>query len=95
MTPTFVQQQRTGAVTQRLGRLWIRRAGTATYDVMFRPTGNGEFRIATEDGLRALLWGATIPEDRIEQAITALRTVQEHEIPDLTLSLDHLRKLGL
>jgi hypothetical protein len=39
----------------RLGRLWIRRASTATYDVMFRPTGNGEFRIATEDGLRALL----------------------------------------
>ncbi len=83
------------AAPRRLGRLWIRRAGTATYDVMFRPTGNGEFRIATENGLRALLWGATIPEDRIEQAITALRTDREHEIPDLALSVDRLRKLGL
>jgi hypothetical protein len=95
MTPPFAQRQRSGAVTQRRGRLWIRRAGTATYDVMFRPTGNGEFRIATEDGLRTLLWGATIHEDRIEQAISALRTDQEHEIPDLTLSLDRLRQLGL
>jgi len=61
---------------------------------MFRPTGNGEFRIATEDGLRALLWGATIPDDRIE-AIAALRTHPEYEISDLTLSVDRLRKLGL
>lgn len=45
-------------VTQRLGRLWIRRTGSKTYDVMFRPTGNGEFRILSEDGLHALLWGA-------------------------------------
>jgi len=62
---------------------------------MFRPTGNGEFRIATEDGLRALLWGATIPDDRIEEAIAALRTHPEYEISDLTLSVDRLRKLGL
>jgi hypothetical protein len=69
--------------------------GTATYDVMFRPTGNGEFRIVTEDGLRALLWGATIPENRIEEAVIALRIDQEHEILDLSLSVDRLRKLGL
>jgi len=42
-----------------------------------------------------LFSGAPIPEDRIEQAIAALRTDQEHEIPNLKLSLDHLRKLGL
>ena len=58
MTPMAAQQERPCGVTHRPGRLWIRRAGTSTYDVMFRPTGNGEFRIATEDGLRALLWGA-------------------------------------
>jgi hypothetical protein len=95
MTPVVAQQERPGGVTHRPGRLWIRRAGTSTYDVIFRPTGNGEFRIATEDGLRALLWGATIPENRIEEAIIALRTDQEHEIPDLSLSVDRLRKLGL
>jgi len=95
MTPTLPQEERTRAAPHRLGRLWIRRAGTSTYDVMFRPTGNGEFRIATEDGLRALLWGATIPKDRIEQAIAALRTDREHEIPDLILSVDRLQKLGL
>ncbi len=95
MTPTLPKEQRTRAAPHRLGRIWIRRAGTSTYDVMFRPTGNGEFRIATEDGLRALLWGATIPEDRIEEAIAALRTHPEYEISNLTLSVDRLRKLGL
>jgi hypothetical protein len=95
MTPVVAQQENPRGVTHRPGRLWIRRTGTSTYDVMFRPTGNGEFRIATEDGLRALLWGATIQENRIEEAIIALRTDQEHEIPDLSLSVDRLRKLGL
>jgi len=95
MTPAVEQQERPPAVPHRQGRLWIRRAGTSTYDVMFRPTGNAEFRIATEDGLRALLRGATILPDRIEEAIAALRTDPEYEIPDLTLSVDRLRKLGL
>jgi hypothetical protein len=95
MTPVVAQQENLRGVTHRPGRLWIRRAGTSTYDVMFRPTGNGEFRIATEDGLRALLWGATIPENRIEEAVIALRTDQQHEILDLSLSVDRLRKLGL
>ncbi len=83
------------AVTQRLGRLWIRRTGPSTYDVMFRPTGNGEFRVATEDGLRAFLWGATIPADRIEEAITALRSETEHEIPDVVLTLERMSRLQL
>ena len=95
MTPPLPQEARFPATPYRLGRLWIRRAGTSTYDVMFRPTGNSEFRIATEDGLRALLWGATIPPDRIEEAIAALRTNPEHEIRNLTLSVDRLQKLGL
>jgi hypothetical protein len=95
MTLAVAQQERPPAVLHRQGRLWIRRAGTSTYDVMFRPTGNSEFRIATEDGLRALLCGATIPPARIEEAIAALRTNPEHEIRNLTLSVDRLRKLGL
>ena len=95
MTLAVAQQERPPAVLHRQGRLWIRRAGTSTYDVMFRPTGNAEFRLATEDGLRALLQGATILPDRIEEAIAALRADPEHEIPDLTLSVDRLRKLGL
>ena len=95
MTPVVAQQARRRGVTHRPGRLWIRRAGSSTYDVMFRPTGNGEFRIVTEDGLRALLWGAAIPANRIEEAIMALRTDQEHEILDLSLSVDRLQKLGL
>lgn len=82
------------AVTHRLGRLWIRRAGVA-YDVMFAPTGNGEFRIKTEDGLRAFLWGATIPADRIEEAVAALRNDTGHEIPDVALTLQQMSKLGL
>lgn len=82
-------------MTHRLGRLWIRRSGPSTYDVMFRPTGNGEFRVATEDGLRAFLWGATIPSERIEQAVAALRTDTEHEITDVVLPLERLNKLGL
>jgi hypothetical protein len=82
-------------VTHRVGRLWIRRSGRATYDVIFRPSGNGEFRLMTEDGLRALLRVATIPPERIEEAVAALRTETEHEIPDVTLTLERLRKLGL
>ena len=95
MTLAVAQQERPPAVPHRQGRLWIRRAGTSTYDVMFRPTGNAEFRIATEDGLRALLRGATILPDRIEEAIAALRSDPEHEVSDLTLSVDRLRRLGL
>ena len=82
-------------VTYRVGRLWIRWAGISTYDVMFTPTGNADRRITTEDGLRALLGHATIPPARIEEAVKALRTDREHEIPDVTLSLDRLRYLGL
>lgn len=82
-------------MTHRLGRVWIARAGHNTFDVMFRPTGNGVFRITTEVGLRALLWGANIPGDRIDEAIAALRTAAEHEIPDVVLSLDRMRRLGL
>ena len=79
----------------RRGRLWIRRVDASAYDVMFCPAGNADFRIATEDGLRALLFGATVPADRIEQAVAALRTHKEHEILNLTLSMDRLRRLGL
>lgn len=78
-----------------MGSLWIRRVATATYDVMFRPMGNADLRIATEDSLRALLWNALIPDARIDEAVTALRTHLEHEIADVTLSLDRLWKLGL
>jgi len=81
-------------VTHRVGRLWIRRTDVA-YDVMFAPTGNGEFRIKTEDGLRAFLWGATIPAERIEEAVAALRNDTEHEIPNVALSLEQMSKLGL
>ena len=76
-------------------RLWIRRTGSKTYDIMFRPTGNGEFRITSEDGLRAFLWGATVPVERIEEAVTALRSDPEYEIPNITLTLERMRKLGL
>jgi hypothetical protein len=61
---------RRGAVTHRIGRIWIRRTGSA-YDVMFAPTGNGEFRLATAAGLRAFLWEATIPAERIDEALDA------------------------
>lgn len=81
-------------MTHRLGRLWIRRVGMV-YDVMLAPTGNGEFRIKTEDGLRAFLWGATIPADRIEQAVAALRSDTEHEIPNVVLTLEQMSRLGL
>ena len=81
-------------VTHRLGRLWIRRTGVA-YDIMFAPTGNGEFRVKTEGGLRAFLWGAAIPADRIEEAVAALRTDTEHEIPNVLLTLERMSKLGL
>ncbi|MGH7367500.1 MAG: hypothetical protein ACREK9_13920 [Candidatus Rokuibacteriota bacterium] len=79
---------------RRVGRIQIRRTGMM-YDVMFAPTGNGEFRIKTEDGLRALLWGASIPSSRIEEAVEALRYAAEHEIPDVVLTLDRMSKLGL
>lgn len=45
--------QRRRAVTDRVGRIWIRRIGSA-YDVMFAPTGNGECRLPTEARLRIL-----------------------------------------
>jgi hypothetical protein len=85
---------RRGAETHRIGRIWIRRTGSA-YDVMLAPTGNGEFRIATAAGLRALLWEATIPAERIDETLDALRHDTEHEILDVTLTLDLMSKLGL
>ena len=68
---------RRGAVTHRIGRIWIRRTGLA-YDVMFAPTGNGEFRIKTEDGLRVFLWGVSIPAERIEEAVVALPSARRN-----------------
>ena len=65
-----------------------------TYDVMFAPT-NGDFRIKTEDGLRACLWGASIPAERIEEAVAAPRHNAEHEIPNVVLTLERMSKLGL
>jgi hypothetical protein len=85
----------TPPVTHRVGRLWIRWAGVSTYDVMFTPTGNADLRITTEDGLRSLLGQAAVTPARIEEAVRALRTHREHEIPGVTLSLEGLRKLGL
>jgi hypothetical protein len=85
---------RSGAVTHRIGRIWIRRTGSA-YDVMFAPAGNGEFRLATAAGLRAFLWEATIPADRIDEALEALRTDTEHEIRNVRLTLERMSKLGL
>ena len=81
-------------MTPRVGRLWIRRTGS-TYDVMFAPTGNGECRIATAAGLRAFLWEATIPAERIDEALDALRTDTEHEIRNVVLTLERMSKLGL
>ena len=81
-------------MTHREGRIWIRRTGMA-YDVMFAPTGNGEFRIKTEAGLRGFLWDATIPADRIEEAVAALRGDTEHEIRNVVLTLERMSKLGL
>jgi hypothetical protein len=69
---------RRGAVTHRVGRIWIRRTGMA-YDVMFASTGNGECRIATAAGLRAFLWEKT-PAERIDEALDALRHDTEHKI---------------
>ncbi len=62
---------------------------------MFASTGNGEFRIKTEGGLRAFLWGATIPADRIEEAVAAFRNDTEHEILNVALTLEQMSKLGL
>ena len=81
-------------MTHRIGRIWIRRTGSA-YDVMFAPTGNGEFRLATAAGLRAFLWEATIPAERIDEALDALRTDTEHEIPNVRLTLERMSQLGL
>lgn len=38
---------------------------------------------------------ATIPEDRIEEAVAALRNATEHEIDNVVLSLERMSKLGL
>ena len=81
-------------MTHRVGRIWIRRTGMA-YDVMFAPTGNGEVRTKIEGGLRAFLWDATIPAERIEEAVAALRRDTEHEIPNVVLTLERVSKLGL
>ncbi len=85
---------RTGAVAHRIGRIWIRRTALA-YDVMFAPTGNGDLRIPTAAGLRAFLWEATIPPERIDEALDALRHDTEHEIPNVRLTLERMSKLGL
>jgi hypothetical protein len=61
---------------------------------MFAPTGNGECRIATAAGLRAFLWEATIPAERIDEAPDALRTDTEHEIRNVILTLERMSKLG-
>ena len=65
------------------------------YDVMFAPTGNGEFRIASEAGLRAFLMDATIPAERIDEAVTALRHDTDHEIRNVMLTVERMCKLGL
>jgi hypothetical protein len=65
------------------------------YDVMFAPTGNGECRIASEAGLRAFLRDATIPAERIDEAVATLRHDTEHEIRNVMLTLERMRKLGL
>ena len=80
-------------MTHRVGRLWIRQTGSA-YDVMFAPTGNGECRIATAAGLRAFLWEATIPPERIDEALDARRHDTEHEIPNVMLTLDRMSNSG-
>jgi len=48
-----------------------------------------------EAGLRAFLWDATIPAERIDEAVAALRSNTEHEIPDVMLTLERMSKLGL
>jgi hypothetical protein len=63
---------------------------------MFAPTGNGEFRIATAAGLRAFLWEATIPPERIDEALDALPvTTRSMRSPMLCLTLERMSKLGL
>ena len=47
------------------------------------------------NGLRAFLWGATIPGERLEEAVAALRGDTEHEIPNVVLTLKRMSKLGL
>ena len=96
MTHLLAQQDtgRRRAVTHRVGRIWIRRSGSA-YDVMFAPAGNGEFRLATAAGLRAFLWEATIAAERIDETLDALRHDTEHEILNVALTLDRMSKLGL
>ena len=81
-------------MTHRVGRLWIRRTGLA-FDVMFAPTGNGECRLPTEARLRTFLSDATIPAERIDEAVAALRHDTDHEILNVMLTLDRLSKLGL
>ena len=62
---------------------------------MFAPTGNGELRIAREAGLRAFLRDATIPAERIDEAVAALRHDTEHEIRNVVLTVERMRQLGL
>jgi hypothetical protein len=62
---------------------------------MFAPTGNGEFRLATAAGLRAFLWEATIPAERIDEALDALRTDTDHALPTVKLTRAPMRTLGL
>lgn len=81
-------------MTHRVGRLWIRRTGLS-FDVMFAPTGNGDCRLPTEARLRTFLLDATIPQDRIDEAVAALRHDPEHEINPVVLTLDRMGKLGL
>lgn len=82
------------AMTPRVGRIEIRRIGR-TYDVMFAPRGNGEFRIPTEHDLRVFLLAVAVPADRIDEAVDALRRDTQHEIPDVVLTLERMSRLGL
>ena len=41
------------------------------------------------------IWDATIPAERIEEAVAALRSDTDHEIPDVVLTLERMSKLGL
>jgi hypothetical protein len=61
---------------------------------MFAPTGNGECRLPTEARLRTFLSGVSIPAERIDEALDALRHDTEHEIPNVVLTLERMSKLG-
>jgi hypothetical protein len=45
--------------------------------------------------LRTFLLDATIPKNRIDEALDTLRTDTEHEIRNVVLTLERMSKLGL